>query len=145
VLVTARDGGSDNALAAEVWKTLYAFCRAEYERHLASAAELGITPGDLKALVWLIPGQPQPMRALADRWGSDASTMTWLVDRLEERGLVERRAHATDRRVRVVLLTEHGEKVRAELLDRLDRPPAAFADLSHAELQALGKLMPKLR
>jgi DNA-binding MarR family transcriptional regulator len=143
--VAARDGGGDDSdLAAQAWKALYDFCRAEYERHLASAAELGLTPGDLKALLWLAPGRPQPMRALAERWGSDASTVTWLVDRLEERGLVERRAHAVDRRVRVVALTEHGEQVRTGLLDQLYRPPAAFTELSRAELQALRTLAAKL-
>jgi DNA-binding MarR family transcriptional regulator len=143
--VTTRDGNSDTALAAEVWKALYDFCRAEYGSYLASAAELGLTPGDVKALMWLEPDEPQPMRVLADRWGSDASTVTWLVDRLEEHGFVERRAHATDRRVRVVLLTEHGLKVRADLLERLNTPPAAFTGLSRTELQALRALVPKLR
>jgi len=140
----AGRGGDDGGLAAQVWRALYDFCRSEYERHLVSAAELEITPGDLKALLWLVPGQPQPMRTLADRWGSDASTVTWIIDRLEERGLVERRANATDRRIRAVQLTEYGEKVRAELLGQLYRPPAAFADLSNAELQALRHLVAKL-
>jgi DNA-binding MarR family transcriptional regulator len=135
----------DSALAAEVWKTLYDFCRAEYGSYLASAAELGLTPGDVKTLMWLEPDEPQPMRALAERWGTDASTVTWLIDRLEEHGFVERRAHATDRRVRVVLLTARGRKVRGELLERLNAPPAAFAELTHDELQALQALLPKLR
>jgi DNA-binding MarR family transcriptional regulator len=136
---------ADAGLAGEIWKALYDFCRADYERHLTSAADLGITPGDLKALVWLVPGEPEPMRALADRWGTDASTMTWLVDRLEMRGFVERRGHATDRRIKVVLLTEEGRRVRAGLIERLYRPPAAFADLSPAELRALRKLVSKLQ
>jgi DNA-binding MarR family transcriptional regulator len=131
--------------AAEVWRALYDFCRAEYVRYLTSAAELGLTPGDLKALMWFTPGEPLPMRALADQWESDASTVTWLVDRLEERGLVERRAHATDRRVKVVSLTSHGEKLRADLLDTLYRPPAVFAELSGAELEALRGLVARLR
>ncbi|HWE89673.1 MAG TPA: MarR family transcriptional regulator [Pseudonocardiaceae bacterium] len=134
-----RDEGE--VLAARVWRALYDFCRTEYGRHLDSGRELGLTPGDLKALMLLEPGQPQAMRALADRWSSDASTVTWLIGRLEEHGLAERRAHATDRRVRVVVLTEQGEQVRRTLLDQLYRPPAAFAKLSRSELRALSKLV----
>lgn len=150
--MAARDEGSgdqgdsgDPALVAEVWRALYDFCRAEYGRYLASGAEIGLTPGDLKSLMWLVPGEPQPMRVLAEQWGSDASTVTWLIDRLEERGLVQRRAHTTDRRVRAVVLTARGETLRAELLEQLYRPPAAFADLSTAELRALHSLVSKLR
>ncbi len=142
VVATADEDGE--ALAAEVWRALYDFCQAEYARHLASAAELGLTPGVLKSLMWLDPDEPQPMRALAQRWGSDASTVTWLVDRMEEHGLVERRPHAADRRVKVVALTGRGHRVRAELLDRLYRPPPAFAGLSRAELRALRKLVATL-
>jgi DNA-binding MarR family transcriptional regulator len=130
--------------AARIWRALYDFCQAEFGRHLAAAAELGLTPSVLKSLMWLDPDEPQPMRALAERWGSDASTVTWLVDRMEEQGLVERRAHAADRRIRVVALTERGHEVRAELLDRLYRPPAAFAELTGAELRVLSKLVSKI-
>jgi DNA-binding MarR family transcriptional regulator len=48
------------------------------------------------------------MRALAREWRCDASTATWIVDRLEGKGLAERRAHATDRRVKLVVLTPRG-------------------------------------
>ncbi|MEN3307139.1 MAG: hypothetical protein V7603_3341 [Micromonosporaceae bacterium] len=146
--MTGQDGGAahggDGDLAAEVWRALYDLFRAQFERHLQSGAEIGLTPGDLKGLLWLAPGEPVSMRALADQWGSDASTMTWLVDRLEQRGFVARRPHATDRRVRVVLLTEQGERARADLLDQLYRPPPAFTHLSRAQLRALAALVPKL-
>jgi DNA-binding MarR family transcriptional regulator len=139
-----RVTGPDGDLAAQVWRALYDLSRAHFERHLQAGAEIGLTPGDLKGLLWLTPGEPVSMRALADQWGTDASTMTWLIDRLEQRGLVARRPHATDRRVRVVLLTEAGERARADLLDQLYRPPPAFAELSRAQLRALAALVPKL-
>ncbi len=144
ILVATSEDSDRSQVAAQVWRTLYDFCQTEYARHLASAAELGLSPGLLKALMWFDPDEAHPMRVLADQWGSDASTVTWLVNRLEEQGLVERRAHATDRRVKVVALTEQGHQTRTELLTRLYRPPAAFADLSPAELHVLRNLMPKL-
>jgi DNA-binding MarR family transcriptional regulator len=143
--VAVREGAGDRGLAADVWRALYDFCRTEYGRHLSSGAEHGLSPGDLKTLMWLNPGEPLPMRVLAEQFGSDASTVTWLIDRLEERGLVARRPHATDRRVKVVELTGAGEKVRATLLDQLYTPPPGFADLTHTELRALRSLVTKLR
>jgi len=52
---------------------------------------------------------PSPMRRLAIQMNCEASNLTGLVDRLEARGLVERRPHPEDRRVRCVALTEAGE------------------------------------
>jgi DNA-binding MarR family transcriptional regulator len=40
------------------------------------------------------------MSQLADEWLCDASNATWIVDRLEERGLAERETTPTDRRVK---------------------------------------------
>jgi DNA-binding MarR family transcriptional regulator len=142
--MAADDGDVDRANATEVWTALYDYCRARYAHQLLAVAELGLTPGDLKALMWLTPDEPQSMRALAEHWGSDASTVTWVVDRLEERGLVRRQPHATDRRIRVVALTEAGTRLRAEQLARLREPPAAFVDLSPAELRALRKVTSRL-
>ena len=55
------------------------------------------------------------MSTLADAWKCDASNVTWLVDRLEEHGLAERRPHPTDRRVRTVALTRKGAQMRAQI------------------------------
>jgi DNA-binding MarR family transcriptional regulator len=60
--------------------------------------EFGLTPGDLRALFALDGDHPRPMRTLAQAWGCDASNATWMVDRLETRGLVERRMLPPDRR-----------------------------------------------
>ena len=59
--------------------------------------ELGLSPGHFKALAVLGPDESKPMRTLADALMIDASMVTWLVDRLEERGMVDRRTSPTDR------------------------------------------------
>jgi len=66
------------------------------------------------------------MRALARAWNCDASNATWMVDRLETRGLVERRALLHDRRVKAVVLTPLGAGTKRELLTRLHQPPDDF-------------------
>ena len=50
----------------------------------------------------------QPIAAIGQRLGFSPSTMTGLVDRLEEQGYLRRRAHASDRRVTVLALSRKG-------------------------------------
>ncbi len=71
--------------------TMEKFQRGE---HLALLREHGLTPGHMKTLSILDPEQPRPMGVMADMMHCDASQVTWLVDRLEERGFVERRSLA---------------------------------------------------
>ena len=101
------------------------------------AAEFGINPGAMKMLFDLEPDDPRPMRALAEAFQCDASNITWLVDRLEERGLVERRTLPTDRRVKTVALTPVGEKTKAAMLERLYQPPEDLLALTRDQLVAL--------
>jgi DNA-binding MarR family transcriptional regulator len=140
-----RGPEQDEQLKSEIWKALYEFFLDEHERHMESIAVFGVSPGDLKALMRLVPGRREPMRALADMWRCDASTVTWIVDRLEKQGLVERQAHETDRRIKVVVLSDRGRQLRAELSDRFYRPPAALSELSHADLKTLRRLSAQLR
>lgn len=137
-------GKDDEGIQSEIWKSLYEFLLAEHERRLESASELRVSPGDLKALMRVTPGRRQSMRELADTWRCDASTVTWIVDRLESQGLAERQAHPTDRRVKVVVLSRKGERLRRTLLERLYEPPAALSTLSQAELKTLRRLSARL-
>jgi DNA-binding MarR family transcriptional regulator len=84
------------------------------------------------------------MRELAQTWRCDASTVTWIVDRLERQGLAERQADANDMRVKVVALTKKGERLRAQLLTSLYQPPPALSGLSRADLRALRHLAQQL-
>jgi DNA-binding MarR family transcriptional regulator len=134
----------DDELRAQAWAALYDLFLEEHRRRLDAVSELGVSAGDLKAMMALEPGRRESMRALADKWHCDASTVTWIVDRLEKRGLVERRAGERDRRVKVVALSGDGEKLRAELLDDLYRPPEALSTLSRRDLQTLKRIADRL-
>lgn len=134
------------ALAAEVWKLMADFASAGF-RNSAQAevmSELGLTPAHLRALAILDPDQPRPMRAMADVLCCDASMATWLVDRLEERGLVERRTPPTDRRVKTIVLTPLGIKTRQRLRESRYEPPNALLDLDLASLESLLRELRKL-
>ena len=124
--------------ATEAWATFLRLLLDERPPRIpAIAAEFDLSPVGLRLLQVIEPDEPMPMSALAGRLGCDASNMTGMVDRLETRGLLERRDDARDRRVKRIALTEEGCAVRNRVLDRLHEPPEAIARLSPADQRAL--------
>ena len=131
-------------LAAEVQALLAGYLFARKDAHMQVLQQLGLTPGHMKALFELDPNVPVPMGALADTLVCDASSATWIVDRLEERGLVERGAHPKDRRVKTVVLTREGAKTKALLVERLLDPPPELEALDQSDLEALRDALQRL-
>jgi len=76
--------------------------------------ELGLSMAQLDVLRRLQALGPTSMRRLAEMLNCEASNLTGLVDKLESRGLVERRADPEDRRIRVLAVTPQGERVGHE-------------------------------
>jgi len=112
-------------------------------RFPAVAMELGLAPKQMGVLWKLEPGGTLPMRALGESLFCDASYVTDLVDRLEERGLIERRPSPEDRRVKLIALTPEGERCRARALEMLYEPPTEFGALDEAEIRRLCELLSK--
>ena len=83
-----------------------------------------------------------PMRDLAGRLRCDPSNVTFLADRLEERGLVERRPNPSDRRVKLLALTPAGLAVRARIVQAA-ATSSPLARLSPADQQRLCRLLDK--
>ena len=98
---------------------------------------LGLTPGHLRVLQALEPDEALPMGAIAEILSCDPSMATWLIDRLEDRKLVERRMLTTDRRVKVVTLTRRGVRVKTKVLAHLLEPPPELLALGLERLEAL--------
>jgi DNA-binding MarR family transcriptional regulator len=114
---------------------------ADRPRMLDIQAEYGLKPPQFFALQAL--DEPAPMSSIADLLRCDRSAVTWITDRLEERGYVERRSDPRDRRVKLLALTDEGRRVREEIRARLATPPAALARLTRAEQRALRDLLRK--
>jgi DNA-binding MarR family transcriptional regulator len=113
--------------------------------HMHAACEsLDLTPGVMKALLTFDPATPKPMRLLATEWRCDASYVTSVVDALEAKGIVERLAHPTDRRAKLIALTADGLRTRQLLLERLHEPPQAIFALTTAEQRTLSGLLRKI-
>lgn len=135
---------SKRAVAQETWRLMSEFTMSTFTSRTGVLQEMGLTPGHLKALRILSDDEARPMGACAQAVGCDASTATWLVDRLEERGLVERRPSSTDRRVKGVVLTPLGAEVKAKLDAHFGEPPRELLDLDGEQLEALRETLSRL-
>src|SRR5437762_5514206 len=107
----------------------------------ASLNELGLTFSQAHALRLLDPEKPLPMSSLAERLFCDASNVTGIADRLEARGLVERRSAEGDRRVKALTLTPAGVALRDPVPEVMSEPPAAIAALPAADQRALRDIL----
>jgi DNA-binding MarR family transcriptional regulator len=141
------DLSTKRELAAQVWRSMFEFfiaTRAQRDRVLTRLGVSGLSPNDSKALFSLQPGEGKPMGALSQEWTCDPSNATWMVDRLEERGLAERRSAPGDRRVKLVVLTPLGVKTRKKLLEGMFEPPPELLELDEEDLEALRSALAKL-
>lgn len=108
------------------------------------AAGLGLTSIQAKVLLRLAPGEAIPMRKLAQQLDYDASNLTTLVDKLAGRGALERQADPGDRRVKALVLTAEGQRLREEFWHNLVTDAGPLAPLRELDLRALTRLLAKL-
>jgi DNA-binding MarR family transcriptional regulator len=129
--------------AEELWALVVALFGG-WELRVNEAAEAaGLSPVSAWALVQLDPKAPVSQKELAARLQCNPSTVVDPTDRLEEAGLVVRRANPKDRRVNVLVVTPKGATVRKQLIARLLEPPEAFRRLPTAEQARFRDVMRK--
>lgn len=104
-------------------------------------ADLPGGPRGFTVLHLVSTGGCRNQAAIADSLGIDRTVLTYLLDELEERGLVERRPDPRDRRARQIVATDRGLELLVELRARIgavqegmletlgERDAATFTDL----------------
>ena len=107
-----------------------------HEDYESGAAEHALT-GAQARLLSLLCLEPLPMRRLAQQLKCEPSNVTGSVDRVEARGLVERRPDPADRRVKVAAATQEGRRVARSLRESLRFAREPLAGLSEGERVAL--------
>jgi DNA-binding MarR family transcriptional regulator len=142
--VTAPTRADHDEIAGEAWRRLTEVTFRQRRYFVTAAASFGLNPGALKAPLELDAGNPMSMGALAEAWGCDASNVTWLVDQLEARSLVERRVSPADRRVKTVVVTEAGLALRQSVEAHLRLAPRELLSLDDADLEVLVKVLRKI-
>jgi DNA-binding MarR family transcriptional regulator len=128
--------------AGAVWGALLQlFLGSQHQRFHQLADLEGMTVRMVHALLDLSPDEPRPMSFLAEQWFCDASNVTGIVDALEGRGLATREQHPTDRRMKLVRLTDAGAAARSRCVEHLSQPPPGLLALSAPELRTLRPLV----
>jgi DNA-binding MarR family transcriptional regulator len=124
-----------------VWRLLDLFKRMN-EGFEKVASEAGLSTAEAGALRRL--EKPTSMRTVADAMGCDASYITLLTDRLEAQGLVERVTDDRDRRVKQLVLTAKGRRVRRSLTGRVLATSPALVPLDAVGREQLLELLRQL-
>jgi MarR family transcriptional regulator, 2-MHQ and catechol-resistance regulon repressor len=107
VKLESLSGGSGVHVFLVLWKA----ARAVQAYAEKSITDLEIGGSDFGALEALLHKGPLPVNEIGKKILLTSGSITVAVDRLEKKGLVERRAHGTDRRARIVHLTKQGKKL----------------------------------
>ncbi|MEU0570590.1 MarR family transcriptional regulator [Nonomuraea sp. NPDC005983] len=108
---------TDGQIDRDVCKLVHQFAQRLDVHVRRIAEEVGLTPTQVVALREL--SEPITARELATRMSCEPSNATFVLDRLEQQGLLERRPHPTDRRAKQIILTPAGERCRADVVERL--------------------------
>ncbi|GAC1306148.1 MAG: MarR family transcriptional regulator [Vulcanimicrobiaceae bacterium] len=119
------------------WELMYEVFKASKPFMESVAGTFELTPQQMFSLRVLSNERPMAMSELAGSLGCDASNVTAIVDRLEARGLVERRSADRDRRVKALIMTAAGVELAARIHERMQVPPPAIANLGAGDLTAL--------
>jgi len=102
-----------------------------WHRHALSLVHLNV-------LTALEAEGPLSMKRLADLMDVSDAGATGIVDRMEKRGLIERRHSSGDRRVVLVYPTDAGAKVFSDMAShRREMLSSVFAELTDEEMTAL--------
>src|SRR5213593_4690961 len=135
-------GGSGVHVFLVLWKA----ARAAQAYAEKSISELEMCGSDFAVLEALLHKGPLPINEIGKKVLLTSGSITVAVDRLETKGLVERRAHGTDRRARIVHLTKEGRKLitRAYAEHAADMERLALASLTRAERETLIGLLKKI-
>ena len=142
VKLESLSGGSGVHVFLVLWKA----ARAVQACAEKSITDLEMCGSDFAVLEALLHKGPLPVNEIGKKILLTSGSITVAVDRLEKRGLVERRAHGTDRRARIVHLTREGRKLikRAYTQHASDLEQLMSASLTTTERAALIRLLKKI-
>lgn len=135
-------GGTGVHVFLVLWKAARAV--AAYAQ--GSVSQLEMCGSDFAVLEAVLHKGPLPINEIGKKVLLTSGSITVAVDRLEEKGLVERRAHGTDRRAKMVHLTREGRKLitRAYANHASDMEQLVSTSLNKKERETLMHLLKQI-
>lgn len=135
----------EGAEALRLWVVLARSAGAVAKHSERDIARHGLTPGEFAVLEALYHKGPLLLGEVQRKILASSGGVTYLVDRLEAQGLVERRACPGDRRARFAALTGAGETLIGRIFPAHSRAMArAVSGLTPAERRTATELLRKL-
>ncbi|GAB2828020.1 MarR family winged helix-turn-helix transcriptional regulator [Streptomyces daliensis] len=134
---------STDPLTREVVDLIGSVVARYYAEYELAAAHHSLTGAQARVLA-LLSREPTPMRKVAQQLKCEPSNVTGIVDRLEVRGLVERRPDPADRRVKVAAATDEGRATADRLRESLDFAREPLGELTNAERTVLRDLLKRM-
>jgi DNA-binding MarR family transcriptional regulator len=129
-------------LMRELARAYQAFCSYDEE----NIRHLGLTGPQFDVLATLGNTSGMMMGQLAEKTLVTKGTLTGIVDRLEQKGLVRREVPPNNRRCFQIVLTPEGEKVFEEVFPaHINRLKERFSQLSEAEIQQIISALKRIR
>ena len=135
---------SSNHLADEVWRALAALVIDNRDGWKRAVIEQTGLPFSRIRILKRLSRRPMTVKQVAHAAAMDAPATTVAVNDLEDRGLVVRETDPTNRRSKVVSLTDAGREI-VQQIDTIDDPePNVLGELDDAELKQLRSILTKL-
>ena len=135
---------SSNHLADEVWRALAALVIDNRDGWKRAVVEQTGLPFSRVRILKRLSRRPMTVKQVAHAAAMDAPATTVAVNDLEDRGLVVRETDPTNRRSKVVSLTDAGREI-VQQIDTVDDPaPNVLGELDDAELKQLRSILTKL-
>ncbi|GHG02206.1 MarR family transcriptional regulator [Streptomyces filamentosus] len=117
---------------------------ARYHQEYEEAAASHSLTGAQARVLGLLALEPTPMRKIAEKLKCEPSNVTGIIDRLESRGLVERRPDPADRRVKLAAPTDEGRDTARRLRDSLRFAREPLGELTGVERTLLRDLLRRM-
>jgi DNA-binding MarR family transcriptional regulator len=135
---------SDNARADDVWRAMAAVVFDNRDAWKRDVVETSGLPFSRIRVLRRLARRSMTAKQIAEAATMDAPATTVALNDLEGRGLIVRTADPSNRRCKVVSLTDEGRKMVARIEEVDDPAPRAFTALSETELLALEAILAKL-
>lgn len=128
-----------------LWLVLMKAYRSLEARAMHSIGDTGLCYSDFAVLEVLLHRGPLPVNTVGAKVALTSGSSTAAIDRLEKKGLVHRAPDASDRRTRIVHLTDKGKAlIEAAFRKHAADMETVTASLSSAEKKTLVELLRKL-
>ncbi len=144
-MARAKPDSLSGGSGVHVWLVLWKAAQAVESYAKASIVDLEMCGSDFAILEALLHRGALPVNEIGRKVLLTSGSITVAVDRLEAKGLVERRASANDRRAKIVHLTSEGRKLIKRIFTQhaADMERLAF-ELSAGERATLIRLLKKI-